>query len=98
MLPCLSLESLNALASKVRVLLYSERPDACKSNRRKQHEVREQLAGNVLIDTGTCAAHAVRNIVEASLRDSDVVGDTYSIQYVIQIVLHLAAKGTRIAG
>ena len=84
--PPLCVSKLNALAANLRVLVYSERPDQCSANRRLQMHLAKSLRSNVLIDLGTCAAHAVHRTVVTSYQDEKMTGDVYTIQFVIQIV------------
>ena len=84
----MSLSKLKALAAKLRVLVYSERPDQCSANRRLQMHLAKSLRSNVLVDLGTCAAHAVHRTVVTSYQDEKMTGDVYTIQFVIQVVPH----------
>ena len=86
--PPLCVSKLNALAANLRVLVYSERPDQCSANRRLQMHLAKSLRSNVLIDLGTCAAHAVHRTVVTSYQDEKMTGDVYTIQFVIQVVPH----------
>ena len=47
--PPLCISKLNQLAAKMRVLVYSERPDQCSANRRLQMHLAKSLQSNVLL-------------------------------------------------
>ena len=84
-----TIDIINRVTSKIKKpIIFTERPDAARANIRLQREMVDRLGPYVLYDRGTCAAHGCHLVVEKSLRDSDIVGDLFAIQMVIQVTSH----------
>ena len=86
----LSTEMLIRLARNVKWILLHEVPDNHCANVLKRKATGEVLAAtpNILFPPGGCGAHRITRISTTGLREDDVVGDVYNIQYVCQSPPH----------
>jgi hypothetical protein len=83
--PVLDLESLAAIAERVKLVLISECPDGLPANGRKMKATHERLGSNILYVKGHCVGHVGHLIIEDGMSEKEVIGDMHAIQYIAHI-------------
>ena len=80
----LSLKELKTLAANRSFVVLSEAPDAAASNLRFLAYVDAELPANVFHHVAPCAVHLVHRVASNAITEKSVVGDVYSLQFVIK--------------
>lgn len=81
-IPELSLEGINAVAARLRVVTLSETPDNCSANMRKRGFTDSQLPRNVLSTPHGCCVHLTQRILCGTIGMKDMVGDVHAVFHV----------------